>query len=182
MKIDLARGLLEGARFVPSPNYDTRPPDTVIDVLLIHAISLPPGEFGGTDVEQLFCNTLDCSRHPFYRELEGIKVSSHLFIRRGGEIVQFVPFHLRAWHAGESICAGRARVNDFSIGIELEGTDVLPFEDNQYRVLADVTKSIMRYYPAITFGKIFGHADVAPARKTDPGPYFDWQRYVGLCK
>ena len=182
MNIDLERGLLEDARFIPSPNYDVRPAETAIDVLVIHAISLPPGEFGGPDIEQLFCNTLDCSRHPFYKEVEGLKVSSHLLVRRDGAVMQFVPFHLRAWHAGESVCDGRTRVNDFSIGIELEGTDSLPFEDMQYRILADVTKSIMQYYPGIALRRIFGHSDVAPGRKTDPGPYFDWKRYLALCQ
>ena len=182
MNIDLKRGLLEDARFIPSPNYDVRPAETAIDVLVIHAISLPPGEFGGPDIEQLFCNTLDCSRHPFYKEVEGLKVSSHLLVRRDGAVMQFVPFHLRAWHAGESVCDGRTCVNDFSIGIELEGTDSLPFEDMQYRILADVTKSIMQYYPGIALRRIFGHSDVAPGRKTDPGPYFDWKRYLALCQ
>lgn len=182
MHIDSDRGLLMGARYVPSPNCDTRPAASAIDALIIHAISLPPGEFGGTDIERFFCNQLDCARHDFYREIQNLKVSSHLLIRRDGEVVQFVPFHLRAWHAGESVCEGRARVNDFSIGIELEGTDEAAFTAAQYRALADVTKLLMRQYPGITLGRVYGHVDVAPGRKTDPGPRFDWPRYVALCR
>jgi AmpD protein len=177
MRIDPELGLLDGARYTPSPNYDLRPDGMGIDVLIIHNISLPPGQFGGPGIEQLFCNTLDCRAHPFYRDLEGLTVSSHLLIRRDGEIIQFVPFHLRAWHAGQSYCEGRARVNDFSIGIELEGTDFVPFDEAQYRVLRDVTRAIMARYPAITPSRIYGHSDIAPGRKTDPGPFFDWQRY-----
>ena len=177
INIDAKSGLIEGVRFVCSPNHDARPPGGVVDVLVIHAISLPPAQFGGPDIERLFCNTLDCRNHPFYRELEGLKVSAHVLIRRDGEIVQFVPLHARAWHAGESCCEGRMRVNDFSIGIELEGTDEQPFEDAQYQALSVVTRAIMHAYPAITPARIFGHADVAPGRKTDPGPFFDWERY-----
>ena len=176
MRIDVAQGLLEGARFTPSPNYDERP-DIPLDVLVIHNISLPPGEFGGPDIERLFCNTLDFSDHPFYREIDGLKVSAHVLIRRDGAIIQFVPFHKRAWHAGVSRCEGRERVNDFSIGIELEGTDTMPFEDAQYQALSELTRAIMRAYPGITCERIYGHADIAPGRKTDPGPYFDWARY-----
>lgn len=175
--IDAATGLVRGARFVPSPNFDERPAGTGVDVLVIHNISLPPGRFGGDAIERLFCNTLDCTAHPFFRELEGLRVSSHLLIRRDGEILQFVPLHLRAWHAGQSQCEGRVRVNDFSIGIELEGTDYEPFETAQYGRLAQVTRAIMRRYPAITGERIYGHSDIAPGRKTDPGPHFDWPRY-----
>ncbi len=180
LAIDLGRGLLAGVRFLPSPNCDLRPDGMPVDVLVIHNISLPPGQFGGGAIEALFCNTLDCSAHPFYKELEGLKVSSHLLIRRDGEIVQFVPFHLRAWHAGASCCEGRTRVNDFSVGIELEGTDYTPFEQAQYRALAAVTRALMRDYPAITPARIFGHSDIAPGRKTDPGPHFDWARYRAM--
>lgn len=176
MRINVAQGLLEDARFIPSPNYDERPP-VPVDVLVIHNISLPPGEFGGRDIERLFCNALDFGGHPFYREIDGLKVSAHVLIRRHGEIIQFVPFHKRAWHAGVSCCEGRERVNDFSIGIELEGTDTLPFEDAQYRVLSELTRALMHAYPGITQERIYGHADIAPGRKTDPGPCFDWGRY-----
>ena len=180
MRIDALQGLLQGARFAPSPNFDQRPPETPIDVLVIHNISLPPGEFGGQDIERLFCNTLDFGCHPFYREIEGLRVSAHLVIHRSGEIVQFVPFQARAWHAGVSCCEGRERVNDFSIGIELEGTDDAPFTDEQYQTLADVTRAIMQAYPGITPARIYGHSDIAPGRKTDPGPYFDWERYRAM--
>lgn len=175
--MDPASGLVEGARFVSSPNFDARPPDCPIEVLIIHSISLPPGKFGGADIERLFCNTLDFSCHPFYEGLKGLRVSAHLLVRRDGELVQFVPFSARAWHAGVSCCEGRARVNDFSIGIELEGADSVAFSDIQYQVLAAVTRSIIQAYPRVTPQRIYGHSDIAPGRKTDPGPSFDWSRY-----
>lgn len=180
MEIDLESGLLRPAKFLPSPNFDVRPPGVAIDVLVIHAISLPPGEFGGPGVECLFTNTLDPDAHPYYREIAHLRVSAHLLIQRTGEILQFVPFHLRAWHAGESCCEGRTRVNDFSIGIELEGTDDVPFEEVQYERLAVVTNALMRCYPGITPQRIYGHCDVAPGRKTDPGPHFSWAHYRAL--
>lgn len=180
MNVDCATGLLDGARFVPSPNYDLRPDGMDVEVLIIHAISLPPGRFGGTAIEELFCNTLDCSAHPFYRELLGLKVSSHLLIRRDGAIIQFVPFHFRAWHAGVSLCEGRERVNDFSIGIELEGSEDVAFEGVQYRMLTEATRALLRAYPALAPARIYGHSDIAPGRKTDPGPLFDWQRYRAM--
>ncbi len=179
-RVDPDSGLLAGARFVPSPCFDARPPGAGIEVLVIHAISLPPGEFGGPDIERLFCDRLDFDSHPFYREIEGLRVSAHLLIRRDGEVVQFVPFQHRAWHAGVSCCEGRDRVNDFSIGIELEGGDEHAFEPAQYTVLAAVTHALLRAYPAITPGRIYGHADIAPGRKTDPGPRFDWHRYRAM--
>jgi AmpD protein len=168
---------LEGARFVPSPNFDSRPTGSAIEVIVVHNISLPPGQFGGPDIERLFTNTLDPAAHPFFREIAGLTVSAHLLIRRDGEVIQFVPFGERAWHAGRSCCEGRERVNDFSIGIELEGSDDTPFEDAQYDRLAKITRALMRAYPAITPARIVGHSDVAPGRKTDPGPHFDWPRY-----
>jgi AmpD protein len=177
MRIDRLKGVLDAARFVPSPNVDPRPTGSAVDVLVIHNISLPPGEFGGDAIERLFCNTLDFHAHPFYRTIDGLKVSAHLLIRRSGEVVQFVPFHQRAWHAGVSRWDGRERVNDFSIGIELEGSDEMPFEDIQYQTLARVTRALMQAYPGITGDRIVGHADIAPGRKTDPGPFFDWPRY-----
>jgi N-acetyl-anhydromuramoyl-L-alanine amidase len=176
VEIAVESGRLIGARFVASPNVDGRPGEVMPDVLVIHNISLPPGEFGGDAIEQLFCNTLDFHAHPFYRTIDGLRVSAHLLIRRSGEVIQFVPFHQRAWHAGLSRYDGRERVNDFSIGIELEGTDQVPFEDRQYQVLARVTHTLLRAYP-ITRDRIVGHADIAPGRKTDPGPFFDWPRY-----
>lgn len=178
MKIDRASGLVRGVRFVASPNHDARPDGAPVDILVIHSISLPPGKFGGRGVEQLFCNRLDPDAHPCYRELRGLTVSAHFFIRRNGEIIQFVPLHRRAWHAGQSYCEGRTRINDFSIGIELEGTDDLPFEDAQYESLARLTRILRRQYPAIVPERIYGHGDIAPGRKTDPGPMFDWQRYL----
>ena len=177
MQVDKGSGLINGARYVPSPNCDARPADMAIDALVIHAIGMPPGEYGGTDIEQLFSNRLDFSRHPFYREIEGLTVSSHLLIRRDGQVVQFVPFQERAWHAGVSALAGRTRVNDFSIGIELEGSDSGPFEEAQYRTLTEATRALRAAYPAITPARIVGHADIAPGRKTDPGVYFNWARY-----
>jgi len=177
MQVDKERGLLEGAHFVPSPNYDARPAETGINALVIHAISMPPGEYGGADIERLFCNNLDFACHPFYGEIDGLKVSAHLLIRRDGQVVQFVPFPERAWHAGASTLAGRERVNDFSIGIELEGSDHAPFEEAQYLALVEATRALQIAYPDISSERIVGHADIAPGRKTDPGPYFNWQRY-----
>lgn len=171
---------MEGATFVSSSNHDERPPGSEIEILVVHSISLPPGSFGGHGIEQLFCNRLDPNEHPFYREIEQLKVSAHLVIHRSGDVIQFVPFRRRAWHAGESFCEGRTRVNDFSIGIELEGTDVDPFEDVQYARLAEVTQVIMAAYPAITPRRIYGHSDIAPGRKTDPGAGFDWGRYLEM--
>jgi len=181
MRIDPVSGLVQGVRFVPSPNCDDRPAGAQPEVLVIHAISLPPGQFGGTGIERLFCNTLDPAEHPYYEEIRDLRVSAHLLIRRDGEVVQFVPLHRRAWHAGQSSCEGRTRVNDFSIGIELEGTDDQPFEAVQYRVLAELTRALHEAYPAITPARTYGHADIAPGRKTDPGPHFDWARYRKLC-
>jgi N-acetyl-anhydromuramoyl-L-alanine amidase len=152
----------------------------VVDVLVVHAISMPPGEYPGSDIERLFCNSLDFACHPFYQEIDGLTVSAHLLIRRNGEVIQFVPFHARAWHAGVSQFDGRTRVNDFSIGIELEGSDYAPFEEAQYRALAAVTRALQAAYPDITAERIVGHSDIAPDRKTDPGPYFNWAHYQQL--
>ena len=181
MIVDTQTGLVQGVRYIPSPNCDDRPAGANIEVLVIHAISLPPGQFGGPGIEQLFSNRLNPDEHPYYKEIQGLEVSAHLLIRRDGEICQFVPLHRRAWHAGQSCCEGRNRVNDFSIGVELEGTDELPFEDAQYRALTTLTHTLMRAYPAITPARIYGHADISPGRKTDPGPCFDWQRYRREC-
>lgn len=177
MRVDVTSGLVEGAKFVPSPNCDARPAGGEPEVLILHAISLPPRQFGGPGIEQLFCNMLDPAAHPYYAEIEGLRVSAHLLVRRDGALLQFVPLHLRAWHAGQSQCEGRARVNDFSVGVELEGCDDAPFEDAQYAVLAQLTDHILSTYPAITPARIYGHSDIAPGRKTDPGPMFDWNRY-----
>jgi AmpD protein len=173
-------GLLENAVFHASANQDKRPPDTVIDLLVIHSISLPPGEFGGPWIDDLFMNTLDSDAHPFFKSIKDLKVSSHLLIRRDGSLVQYVPFHFRAWHAGDSNYCGRQRCNDFSIGIELEGCDDQPFTEAQYHCLAEATKEIMARYPSITPERITSHAAIAPSRKSDPGPLFDWERYFNL--
>lgn len=182
MKYNTETGMIEGARQVNSPNCDERPDETDIDTLVIHAISLPPGKFGSDAIEKFFCNELDHSQHPFYKEIEGARVSSHLLIRRDGELIQFVSLHQRAWHAGESSCRGRQNVNDFSIGIELEGCDEIPFEDMQYSMLAEVTKLLNSHFEHLSTQHIYGHSDISPDRKTDPGPHFDWQRYRQLCQ
>jgi len=168
-----ADGLLSGARHVPSPNQDERPPGSAIRLIVIHAISLPPGEFGGDAVERLFTNRLDAAAHPYYPSLGGLRVSAHFFVRRDGEVLQFVPCHRRAWHAGASCWRGREACNDYSIGIEMEGCDEQPFSDCQYRRLAHLVRAISQSYD---IADIVGHADIAAGRKTDPGPRFDWRR------
>jgi AmpD protein len=167
-------GWITAARRVDSPNCDVRPPETEITLLVIHNISLPPGEFGGPGVEQLFTNQLDPAEHPYYATIHELRVSSHFFIRRDGELIQFVACGQRAWHAGASSWRGRERCNDFSIGVELEGSDEQPFTQAQYVRLNDLIRVLRAAYPKLT--DIAGHADIAPGRKTDPGPYFDWQR------
>lgn len=168
-------GWLTGVRRIVSPNCDARPPGTAIDMLVIHNISLPPGEFDGAAVIQLFTNVLDTEDHPYYAQLCGLRVSAHFFIRRSGAIIQFVPCNKRAWHAGASSWQGRSRCNDFSIGVELEGSDAVSFGDRQYAALIRLTRLLQRAYP---LRSVVGHADIAPARKTDPGPCFDWPRYL----
>ena len=179
-KIDPETGLLAGVRFCESPNQDERPEGVVPEVLVIHAISLPPGRYGGPYVQDLFLNQLDTEVDAYFQEICQLQVSAHLFVRRDGEVVQFVPLQRRAWHAGVSCCEGRERVNDFSIGIELEGDDHSPFEPVQYEVLAGLTRAIRGFYPAIGADRVYGHSDIAPGRKTDPGPCFDWSRYRKL--
>jgi AmpD protein len=180
MKINLVTGLIEDIDFIASPNYSARPENTVIDLLVIHGISLPPGEFGGPYIQQLFTNTLDLDAHPAFQSLAGLKVSSHVLIRRDGQVIQFVPFTSAAWHAGESQFQGRPRCNEFSIGIELEGTDTYPYAPDQYQQLAKLTRALMTAYPAITPERIVGHSDIAPGRKTDPGPAFEWAYFFEL--
>ena len=180
--LTLQAGLIPQAKQCLSPNCDARPDPNDISLLVIHNISLPPGEFGGGYIEDFFCNQLDHQQHPFFTEIEGVKVSAHLVINRQGELIQFVPFHQRAWHAGLSCFEGRERCNDFSIGIELEGTDHTPYTQAQYKMLSDVTQLIMACYPAIKQNRITGHQDIAPERKTDPGPAFDWQYYRNALK
>lgn len=172
-----AGGRLDGALYMASPNYDARPAGTAIDTLVIHAISLPPGDYGSADIQQLFSNQLQSDGHAFYPEIAGLTVSAHLLIRRDGQVIQFVPFDERAWHAGVSQLRGRDRVNDFSIGIELEGSDYAPFEEAQYLALTAVTRALLAAYPKIARDRIVGHIDIAPLRKRDPGPYFNWLRY-----
>lgn len=170
-------GWLKGVRRIDSPNFDGRPGGEAPSLVVIHAISLPPEQFGGDGIERLFTNTLDPAAHPYYREIHGLKVSAHFLIRRDGELLQFVSCRQRAWHAGVSAWGGRERCNDFSIGIELEGCDSLPFEAAQYPVLARLVGALRRGHPQ---AEIVGHSDIAPGRKTDPGPFFDWARLRAL--
>jgi AmpD protein len=176
----MSGGRLREARWVPSPNHDPRPPATTVDLLVIHGISLPPGEFGGPWIEQLFQNRLEWEAHPYFATIRGLRVSAHLLIRRDGDLIQFVDLHERAWHAGASSFTGRSACNDFSIGIELEGADTIPYTDAQYRVLAETVRELMVRFPAIGPERIVGHSDIAPGRKSDPGPAFDWGRLRSL--
>lgn len=173
----IINGWLQGAVRCPSPNFNARPENTDISLLVIHNISLPPGEFGGGYVQQFFQNQLDSSVHPYFASIAELQVSAHLFIERDGKVTQFVPFDARAWHAGSSSFAGVADCNNYSIGIELEGTDELPYSDAQYTALEKVTRQLMQTYPKLTPARITGHEHIAPGRKTDPGPAFDWPRY-----
>jgi AmpD protein len=170
-------GVATPARQIRSPNCDERPEGTVVDLLVIHNISLPPGVFGGDAIIQLFTNRLDPAAHPYFATIAHLKVSSHFLVRRDGELLQFVPCAQRAWHAGVSQWQGRDRCNDFSIGVELEGTDELSYTVAQYTVLARLTRAIGRRYP---IASMVGHSDIAPGRKTDPGPAFDWARFRRL--
>ncbi len=179
--VDALRHRLEGATFLASPNHDERPDPADISLLVIHAISLPPDEFGGPWIDDLFLNRLDPQAHPYFATIHTRRVSAHLCIFRDGAIRQYVPFDRRAWHAGESVFEGRSRCNDFSIGIELEGCDSQPFTAAQYQALIAATRALLPRYPAITLRRIAGHSDIAPLRKTDPGPHFDWARFrMGL--
>jgi AmpD protein len=182
LPIDPRTGLLAWARQVPSPNCDSRPAGMVADLIIVHGISLPPGEYGGPYIDQLFTNSLPPAGHPYFEQVRELRVSSHLLIRRDGEAVQYVPFQRRAWHAGTSAWRGRERCNDFSIGIELEGTDHSPYESAQYAMLARVTALLCKTYPALGPDRIVGHSDVAPGRKTDPGLAFDWPLYRALVR
>lgn len=171
-----AEGWVLGARRSPSPHAGERPAGCAVSLVVIHGISLPPGEFGGPWIEDFFLGRLDVSRHPYFREISGLRVSPHLLIRRDGTLIQFVPCMRRAWHAGRSSWRGREECNDFSVGIELEGTDTTPYTPQQYACLAPLVCSLRRRYPAIGDEAVVGHSDVAPGRKTDPGPAFDWER------
>ncbi len=170
----ISDGWFAQARQIHSPNYNARPENTEIDSIIIHSISLPPGQYGGNEIDRFFTNQLDWKEHEYFKEIQGLQVSAHLLIRRDGELVQYVSFNDRAWHAGQSCLKGRENCNDFSIGIELEGTDNSLFETPQYEILSEVIKSLIVYYPQITRPNIAGHSDIAPGRKTDPGSGFDW--------
>jgi len=174
MNIDIQHGLLEQVPLHLSPNHDDRPDLSDISGIVIHNISLPPGEFGGGWINDLFLNQLDSNAHPYFQHIADLKVSTHLMIRRDGELIQYVPFNKRAWHAGVSSWDGRERCNDFTVGIEMEGCDDNNFEQVQYQQLSKVIKVLCETYPLLSTDKIKGHSDIAPERKTDPGPYFDW--------
>lgn len=180
MSVDLPTGLLETAQFCPTEHCDERPCGAIIDLIVIHSISLPPGEFGTSAIHDFFRGQLNPNAHPFFQSIADLKVSAHVLIDREGTVVQFVPFHLRAWHAGDSLFQGKVACNDFSIGVELEGTNETPYEKEQYHSLANVITLLMAAYPHITRDRIVGHADIAPERKTDPGRAFDWPYLQGL--
>ena len=177
MQLDPATGWFCGAIHCPSPNCNARPPGEAISLLVIHNISLPPACFGTGKVQQFFQNRLDPDEHPYFQGIQHLTVSAHLFVERDGAVTQFVSLLERAWHAGVSTFAGRKGCNDFSIGIELEGTDELPYTDAQYQALETLTRQIRLAWPVIDGAHICGHSDIAPQRKSDPGPAFDWSRY-----
>lgn len=180
--VDRNTGLMAGVRYVPSPNCDERPPGVQPELIVIHGISLPPDEYGGPWIDRLFTNTLPAEAHPYFKAVAELRVSAHVLIRRDGECVQYVPLHLRAWHAGRSQYCGRERCNDFSIGIELEGSDYVPYEPAQYASLAKLIVELCAAYPTLSTERIVGHSDIAPGRKTDPGPVFDWPRLHALLR
>ena len=174
-------GQLIGARQIASPNYNARPAHSEIELLVVHNISLPPSQFGGGYIEQFFQNKLDWSLHPYFQTIQGMQVSTHLLILRSGEVLQFVNFNQRAWHSGRSTYLGKKECNDYSIGIELEGSDDLPFQEIQYQVLAHVVTVLQAAYPKL-LQHVAGHSDIARGRKTDPGPYFDWLKIRRLIQ
>ncbi|WP_257324621.1 1,6-anhydro-N-acetylmuramyl-L-alanine amidase AmpD [Pseudoalteromonas rhizosphaerae] len=176
MQID-DEGKVQGVNQRPSTHFDERPLGEEISLLVIHNISLPAGQFATPFVDDLFMGCIDCQAHPSFADLKGLRVSAHCFIKRSGEIVQYVPFSKRAWHAGQSDFLGRSQCNDFSIGIELEGTDTTAYTQNQYNALQSLTKTLIYKYPAITRERVVGHCHIAPGRKTDPGDSFDWNHY-----
>ena len=176
--MEIENHLIKNIKYIRSPNFNERSQNSSIKLIVIHAISLPPKEYGGDYVENFFLNKLKISDHEYFKEIKDLKVSSHLYIKRDGEIIQFVPFNKRAWHAGKSSFNGEFDCNDFSIGIELEGSDCDNFTDHQYQVLIDVTKQLMNKYPDIKKNSIKGHSNIAPGRKTDPGDKFEWTRYL----
>lgn len=176
MHLDSATGWCHGVRHCPSPNFNQRPAGE-ISLLVIHNISLPPGQFGTGKVQQFFQNRLDADEHPYFADIAAMQVSAHFLIERDGAVTQFVSCLERAWHAGKSFFDGRENCNDFSLGIELEGTDDKAYSDAQYAVLGRLARGLLRAYPGITPARIQGHSDIAPGRKTDPGPAFDWARF-----
>ena len=179
LKININSHLIEGIRYLPSDNYDLRPNNMDIDTIIIHCISLPEGSYGNDNVSNLFTNKLDTTKNKSFSSLTGLRVSSHIFIKRNGEIIQFVPFNMRAWHAGVSKHKNRGNCNDFSIGIELEGTSNSIFTDKQYNQLKEIIKLMKTCYPKIVEENIIGHNEVSPERKEDPGTFFDWDRIKG---
>jgi AmpD protein len=176
LEVDRSSGLLRGVRKLDSPNFDARPAGSSLDLIVVHGISLPPGSYGGPWIDRLFTNTLPSEAHPYFASINTMRVSSHLLVRRDGEITQYVRFTDRAWHAGASCYEGREACNDFSIGIELEGVDTQPYEDVQYEMLATVVRALCDAYAGLSPDRVVGHSDIAPGRKTDPGPAFDWAR------
>jgi AmpD protein len=176
LQVDLKSGLMRGARQIDSPNHDSRPTGVEVDLIVVHGISLPPGDFGGPWIDSLFTNALPAEAHPYFSEVGSLRVSSHLVVARNGAVTQYVAFTERAWHAGKSVYRGREACNDFSMGVELEGTDTLPYEDAQYDAFAAVVAALCDAYPRLSPHRMVGHSDIAPGRKTDPGPAFDWPR------
>jgi AmpD protein len=174
LQVDFSSGRLREAAQVASPNCDARPAGVEADLIVVHGISLPPGEFGGPWIDRLFTNTLPVGAHPYFARVASARVSAHVVIQRDGSITQYVKFTDRAWHAGKSLFEGREACNDFSIGIELEGTDTLPYEPAQYHALADIVAALCDAYPSLSTGRLVGHSEISPGRKTDPGPAFDW--------
>ncbi len=181
LKVEPATGLLIGVRQVLSPHFDARPANCVPELIVVHGISLPPGEFGGPWIDRLFTGNLPPDAHPFFAQIRG-RVSAHVLIRRDGQLTQYVPLGARAWHAGQSEYRGRPACNDFSIGVELEGVDDVPYTEAQYNQLAALVRALVATYPLLTRTHIAGHSDIAPGRKTDPGPAFEWPRLRRLLE
>jgi len=180
LKVDTATGLLEGVRQVLSPYMNARPAGVLPELIVVHGISLPPGEYGGPAIDQLFTGTLDFEAHPYFQQIRGLQASAHVVIRRDGALTQYVPFGERAWHAGVSQYGARSGCNDFSVGIELEGSDDTPYTQAQYEALAPLIRALLAAYPSLAAERLVGHSDIAPGRKTDPGPAFDWGRLRAL--
>jgi len=178
--IDAETGWINGVRWVWSPNFDARPRPVELGLIVVHGISLPPGRFGGPFIDRLFTNTLRADQHPYFGEVADRRVSSHVLVDRRGSVTQYVSLTKRAWHAGESTYCGRSSCNDFSVGIELEGTDEVPYAPVQYRVLAELIGALRLSYPTLAEAAVVGHCDIAPGRKTDPGPCFEWPRLHAL--